>query len=186
MRSEAASPATDSFLHYPAMRTKLALVSVSLCLLAACAAPGPSSPPRTTYELPADVARDGSDVRSELGMHALAQLGVAYANGGSAPEEGFDCSGLVSYVYRRATGLRLPRTTYALEKVGRIVEPAELQPGDLVFFNTLSRAYSHVGIYMGEERFIHAPSSGGVVRMESMRADYWAQRFNGARRLLPS
>lgn len=165
------------------MRTKLVLVMS--CLLAACATPQPAPQPRTYYELPAAIVADGTDVRGELGMHALAQLGIAYANGGSAPEAGFDCSGLVNYVYRRATGLNLPRTTYALEKVGRIVDSAELQPGDLVFFNTLSRAYSHVGIYIGEERFIHAPSTGGVVRMESLRADYWAQRYNGARRLLP-
>ena len=169
------------------MRTKLAVIKTiaASCLLAACATPQPVTAPRVEYELPAALNGDAAQIRDELSMYALSQLGVHYAHGGSAPEEGFDCSGLVHYVYRRATGLRLPRTTFALEKVGRVIEPAELQPGDLVFFNTLSRAYSHVGIYMGEERFIHAPSSGGVVRVESLRGEYWAQRFNGARRLLP-
>ena len=163
------------------MRTKFACIAL-LALLAGC-----GTTPHIE-RLPSGVSRIESgpaDAGSELSMVALAQLGVPYSNGGNTPEEGFDCSGLVNYVYKQATGLALPRTTFALFKVGRVVEEEGLKPGDLVFYNTLSRAYSHVGIYLGEERFIHAPSSGGVVRIELMRSDYWAQRYNGARRILP-
>jgi len=160
------------------MRTKL--TCCVLLLLCGCGTSG------TIQRLPDVKVESGPlDTRSELSMHALSQLGVPYVYGGSTPGEGFDCSGLVQYVYERATGLKLPRTTYGLVKVGRLIESEALQPGDLVFYNTLSRAYSHVGIYLGERRFIHAPSSNGVVRIESMESDYWAQRYNGARRLLP-
>ena len=165
------------------MRTKFACIAIFL-LLAGC---GTTRPPHIE-RLPGEITRIESlpaDAHSELSMVALAQLGIPYANGGNTPEQGFDCSGLVNYVYRQATGLSLPRTTFALFKMGRVVEEEGLQPGDLVFYNTLSRAHSHVGIYLGEERFIHAPSSGGVVRIESMRGEYWVQRYNGARRLLP-
>ncbi|HKO87717.1 MAG TPA: C40 family peptidase [Burkholderiales bacterium] len=167
------------------MWTKFLLPTVvALFALAACQhAPTPKAP-RADPAL-STIERGPKDVHSELSMYALAQLGVPYLNGGTSPEEGFDCSGLVYYVYKNATGLQLPRTTYALFKVGRVIETGDLQPGDLVFYNTLSRAFSHVGIYMGEQRFIHAPSSGGVVRIESMQSDYWIQRYNGARRLLP-
>lgn len=162
------------------MRTKF--VCCVLLLLCGCGTTGGGHVQR----LPdARIESGPADTRSELSMYALSQLGVPYVYGGSTPEEGFDCSGLVRYVYERATGLKLPRTTYGLVKVGRLIEPEELQPGDLVFYNTLSRAYSHVGIYLGERRFIHAPSSSGVVRIESMEVDYWTQRYNGARRLLP-
>lgn len=113
---------------------------------------------------------------------ALALVGSPYASGGASPEVGFDCSGLVAYVYARALRRDLPRNTFDLARTGAVV--SEPQPGDLVFYNTQQRPFSHVGIYLGESRFVHAPSSGGAVRIEDMRLAYWAKRFDGARRVV--
>jgi cell wall-associated NlpC family hydrolase len=117
-------------------------------------------------------------------FQALATAGVAYKRGGQSHASGFDCSGLVAHVYREAFGLALPHNAAAQAKLGRVIAQAELEPGDLVFYNTERRAFSHVGIYLGEERFIHAPRPGAAVRIESMRTGYWSKRFDGARRLL--
>lgn len=119
----------------------------------------------------------------ELAVHALNQIGVPYRFGGSSPDQGFDCSGLVQYVFHHGAGLALPRNTQAMSRVGTSVARGELEPGDLVFFDTLRRPYSHVGIYLGEHRFIHAPTRRGSVEVVDMRERYWQTRFNGARRL---
>jgi cell wall-associated NlpC family hydrolase len=121
---------------------------------------------------------------SELVMQAMGMLGVHYKRGGNSPEDGLDCSGLVDYVYQQAWGTVLPRTSVGLSKVGEAIKMKDLQTGDLVFFNTLRRGFSHVGIYLGEHKFIHAPSPGGEVRIESMDISYWKKRFNGARRII--
>ncbi len=113
---------------------------------------------------------------------ALGLVGSPYAVGGVSPEVGFDCSGLVAYVYARALRLDLPRNTFDLARAGAPVR--DPQPGDLLFYNTQRRPFSHVGIYLGESRFVHAPSTGGTVRVEDMRRDYWAKRFDGARRVV--
>ncbi|ARP75785.1 C40 family peptidase [Bordetella genomosp. 6] len=118
-----------------------------------------------------------------LVSEALGQLGVRYRFGGISPDTGFDCSGLVAYTAERSLGLKLPRISADIARWGTNIDRKELRPGDLVFFNTLGRRYSHVGIYMGENRFIHSPSSGGVVRVENMTVAYWAKRYNGARRI---
>lgn len=114
---------------------------------------------------------------------ALEQLGIRYSYGGSSPDTGFDCSGLVAYSAQQSLGLKLPRSASAIAAMGASVDKAQLQPGDLVFFNTLGRRYSHVGIYLGDEKFVHSPSAGGVVRIEKMTMRYWSKRYNGARRL---
>lgn len=115
----------------------------------------------------------------------LGYLGIRYRKGGDGPESGgFDCSGLVKKVFGTAMGLSLPRTAAEMAKTGDKVSKQELIPGDLVFFNTLNRAFSHVGIYLGNSQFLHSPSSGGVVRVESMDVSYWRKRFNGGRRLV--
>jgi cell wall-associated NlpC family hydrolase len=125
-----------------------------------------------------------TDRASSVAMQALAHLGTPYRAGGLSPQSGFDCSGLVAYVYREGAGLALPRNTFELSHLGAPIERAALMPGDLVFYNTQRREYSHVGIYLGEDRFIHAPSSGGEVRVEYLRADYWTRRYSGARRVI--
>jgi cell wall-associated NlpC family hydrolase len=136
-----------------------------------------SRPAAPTAEEPANPAY-------RLVDQGKAYLGVRYRRGGTSPETGLDCSGLVQNVFRTALGLNLPRTASDMARLGLKVNRDELQPGDLVFFNTMRRAYSHVGIYMGDGQFLHAPSSGGVVRIEQMNQRYWTARFNGARRLL--
>jgi cell wall-associated NlpC family hydrolase len=118
-------------------------------------------------------------------IHAVQALGVKYRYGGRSPETGFDCSGLIAHVFERAWGMLLPPGTEALSKVGVAVKLKELEPGDLVFYNTRNRPYSHVGIYLGDGRFLHAPRPGAAVRVESVQTPYWRTRFNGARRLDP-
>ncbi len=124
-----------------------------------------------------------TDRATNLAMEAMSLIGIHYKRGGTSPQNGLDCSGLVRYVFREANGTELPRTSAEMSKLGEQVDKSQLQPGDLVFFNTLKRTFSHVGIYLGDNKFIHAPSSGGAVRIESMDLAYWKARFNGARRI---
>ncbi|MGG5151428.1 MULTISPECIES: C40 family peptidase [Alcaligenes] len=118
-----------------------------------------------------------------LATTALNFLGVKYSFGGDAPSTGFDCSGLVSYVAEKSLGLKLPRQSKDIAKEGISVNRSELRKGDLVFFNTRGARFSHVGIYLGDDKFVHAPRTGAVVRVESMQVGYWKKRYNGARRL---
>lgn len=123
----------------------------------------------------------GSD--NAMVSEALNHLGIRYRFGGNSPDTGFDCSGLVAYSAERGLGLKLPRNAAEIARQGVAVAKNELQAGDLVFFNTMGRRYSHVGIYLGDDRFVHSPSAGGVVRVENMTMAYWSKRYNGARRL---
>lgn len=120
---------------------------------------------------------------SELAVQALSMLGINYRYGGTSPDTGLDCSGLVRYVFKEAWGTDLPRTSAEISRVGEKVDKVDLRPGDLVFYNTLRRGFSHVGIYLGDRKFIHSPSAGGQVRIEDMDVAYWKKRFNGARRI---
>lgn len=121
---------------------------------------------------------------SELALSAMGMLGIRYKYGGTTPENGLDCSGLVRYVFKEAWGADLPRTSQEISQVGQRIDKLDLRPGDLVFYNTLRRGFSHVGIYLGDNKFIHSPSAGGEVRIESMDVNYWKRRFNGARRIV--
>ena len=116
---------------------------------------------------------------------AMDLLGIRYRRGGTSPEAGFDCSGFVSHVFREGLGLILPRSSKEMSRSGEVIGQEELRPGDLVFFNTMRKAFSHVGIYLGDNQFVHAPRSGGRVRIEDLRDVYWIKRFNGARRVNP-
>jgi len=124
------------------------------------------------------------DTASDLVMSAMNFLGVPYRRGGNTEETGFDCSGFTRHIFENSIGLVLPRradeqaTAAGLLNINR----AELKPGDLVFFNTMKRTFSHVGIYVGDDKFIHSPRTGAEVRIEDMRDSYWARRFTGARR----
>jgi len=122
-------------------------------------------------------------IASELVMQAMGLLGVPYKRGGTSEEKGFDCSGFVRHMYEKSVGLVLPRRAEEQAKVTEEISRSELKPGDLVFFNTLKRTFSHVGIYVGDGKFIHAPRPGKAVRVDDMREAYWQQRFNGARRV---
>lgn len=119
----------------------------------------------------------------EVIINALSLTGIKYKYGGNSPETGFDCSGFVRYVFRNAANLTLPHTARAISQLGKTVKKDELKPGDLVFFNTLKTAFSHVGIYIGDNKFIHAPRTGAAVRVENMQQSYWQSRFNVAKRL---
>ncbi len=120
---------------------------------------------------------------SELVFHSMGFLGVPYKRGGNSAETGFDCSGFVRAVYEQTVGHVLPRRADQQAAATQTIDKSELQPGDLVFFNTMKRAFSHVGIYVGDNKFIHSPRSGAEVRVEDMRVGYWQTRFNGARRV---
>ncbi len=134
-------------------------------------------------ELPKAETAPVGERRAEALLQALLTLGLDYRYGGSSPETGFDCSGLVAHVFREAYGIRLPQNARAQSEYGVRVSLAELRAGDLVFYNTLNRPFSHVGIYLGDGRFVHAPKTGAQVRVEPIRGSYWMKRFDGARRI---
>jgi cell wall-associated NlpC family hydrolase len=115
---------------------------------------------------------------------ALGLIGIRYKWGGATPDTGLDCSGLVQFVFQQATGVTLPRSAKEMSRLGDKVGLADLRPGDLVFFNTRRFAFSHVGIYLGENRFIHAPRRGREVEVTTIDRSYWQKRFDGARRLI--
>ncbi len=117
--------------------------------------------------------------------YALDLIGAPYKYGGSDPDKGMDCSGYVRHVYKQAANIELPRDARSISEQGQPINTEELKPGDLVFFNTMRKAFSHVGIYAGDDKFIHAASSRtGVVTVSDMKQGYWAKRFDGARRVL--
>ncbi len=162
------------------VQSKLApplLLALAL-LLAACG----STPTQqkhashTANERPAGTAK-GNDVV----MFALGLIDTGYRFGGKNPEAGLDCSGMVTYIYGRAAGVKVPGSAADIAKRGRAVSRERLRPGDLVFFNTRNFSASHVGIYIGDDRFVHAPSSQGRVRIDHLGASYFAQRFEMAR-----
>lgn len=160
------------------MRKPLLALLVALCAAVAPAhADETAAGPSTSL-----VSSLVGDVENMLD-HALEFIGVRYQRGGSSPDTGFDCSGFVKYLYNETLGLVLPHNAKAIALRGERVEQTELQPGDLVFFNTMRRAFSHVGIYLGNNQFIHAPRTGARVRIEDMTDRYWSRRFNGARRI---
>ena len=138
----------------------------------------PSPVPRRTLR---PVAWNGAQ---DVAIYALGLIGVDYRYGGETPESGVDCSGLVRYVFQQVTGVTLPRTSKELSRLGSKVASADLVPGDLVFFNTRRLPFSHVGIYLGDNRFIHAPSTGSEVEISQLSETYWQKHFNGARRLV--
>ena len=125
-----------------------------------------------------------TDRATNLAIEAMSLIGIHYRRGGNSPENGLDCSGMVRYVFKQSNDIDLPRTSAEMSRVGDQVDKNDLQPGDLVFFNTVRRAFSHVGIYLVDNKFIHAPTPGSAVRIESMDLAYWKKRFNGARRVL--
>ena len=154
------------------MKHKLLFTCAFLGGLLAASAAGASTP-------------SAADFRMAAALQARFAVGTPYLYGGSSPATGFDCSGLVAHVYEQAWGLALPRSTDGQRHVGRAVKRAQLQPGDLVFYNTRNRPFSHVGIYLGDGNFVHAPRPGQRVRIERVDNPYWRARFDGARRLDP-
>lgn len=159
------------------MPARLACIALAL-LLAACSSQAPLPPAASLPE--------SSPHADEVLLRAIGLVGTPYRWGGNTPDSGFDCSGLIGYVYRDAAGLQLPRTTREMSAL-RVpqVPRQQLRSGDLLFFATNGgRQVSHAGIYVGEGRFVHAPSSGGTVRLDSLGDGYWHQRYLAARRVL--
>ncbi|MDP2824403.1 MAG: C40 family peptidase [Sulfuritalea sp.] len=129
----------------------------------------------------AAAAANSNGKANDVVLFALGLIETGYRFGGKNPEAGLDCSGMVSYVYQKSVDLRLAGSAADLARQGRAVPAAQLRPGDLVFFNTRNKSYSHVGIYIGDERFVHAPSSRGKVRTESLKNGWFAARFEEGR-----
>lgn len=146
------------------------ILLLSILLLSACASDRP-------------LVRATHGDAASLESYARSLIGTPYKYGGNSPRSGFDCSGFVGHVFSHSLGINLPRSSGEISLVGRSVRTSELRAGDLVFFNTLHRSFSHVGIYLGDDRFIHAPSTAGSVRVENMLDDYWRHNYNGARRV---
>lgn len=150
------------------------------------AEPSADAHPEGKRGLLSSVMNSTSNVASKAGdlvMNALGLIGVRYRFGGNSPESGLDCSGFVRYVFNDTFGFMLPRRSVEMSQVGTTVAANDLRPGDLVFFNTMRHTFSHVGIYIGDNKFVHAPSTGSKIRVDDMRAAYWTTRYNGARRI---
>ena len=141
--------------------------------------------PKSNQAKVAQFKQDTSVGTEDISIAAVGLVDVPYRFGGNTPRGGFDCNGLIVYVYNKAAGIKLPRTIQQISTQGRSVENQPPAPGDLVFFNTTGEKYSHAGIYVGQGRFVHAPSAGGTVRLEQIENPYWAARFTEARRLTP-
>lgn len=156
----------------PKIRDMRLVLLISVLLLSAC------SSTKKDVRAPDSYAPSGS-----ITSYARSLIGVPYQYGGNSPDTGFDCSGFVGHVFKRSRGISLPRTAQQISRQGQFVKLAHLREGDLVFYDTNRQSYSHVGIYLGDDRFIHAPSSGGRVRIEDMGLPYWRKHYNGARRI---
>jgi cell wall-associated NlpC family hydrolase len=131
----------------------------------------------------AQFKQDTSVGTEDISIAAVGLVGVPYRYGGNNPKAGFDCSGLIGYVYLKSADIKLPRTIQDMSTRGQSINDQAPAPGDLVFFNTTGGKYSHAGIYVGKGRFVHAPSSGGTVKLEQIESPYWASRFTEVRRL---
>ena len=169
----------------PTFRAALSAAALTLCMsLAATQAAADTARPKSLVESTRSTVETVWHGAQDLAIYALGMIGVDYRYGGDTPEEGLDCSGLVRHVFQEVTGVTLPRTSKELARVGKAVQRADLKPGDLVFFNTRRFAFSHVGIYLGDDRFIHAPRTGSEVEIAELDNGYWRKHFDGARRLV--
>jgi len=171
------------------MRIFVLLISL---LMAAAAQAAPAAPSDDMDRFLADkgllarietVRQTVSEKASLLVFTSMGFLGVPYRRGGNTVETGFDCSGFVKAMFEQTVGKVLPRKAEQQAAATEKIDRADLKPGDLVFFNTMRRAFSHVGIYIGEGKFIHSPKPGSEVRVEDMGLSYWSRRFDGARRV---
>ena len=185
--------------HYPQPMTLLPaksrflalLCALLMCFLSACAT---TQSPHKAYETSqthrledsdSTEIRDLSQVSNEVIFRAISLVGTPYRYGGTRPETGLDCSGLINFVFLEAASLKLPRTTRELIDIdAKAVDRDDLQAGDLVYFNSRGGRVSHIGIYVGEGRFVHAPSTGGVVRIDKLNTPYWTKFYVGAKRVL--
>jgi cell wall-associated NlpC family hydrolase len=151
-----------------------------LLLLGACGTTRQDTP---VAAAPAVVPHNDEAQMNNLAIYAISLYDTPYQYGGKSRANGFDCSGFVQYVFQNSLGLLLPRTSSEMSRAGTALNTDQLRPGDLVFFNTAHSPYSHVGIYVGDNRFVHSPRSGKAIMMSSLHEKYWRTRYNGARRI---
>jgi cell wall-associated NlpC family hydrolase len=167
------------------MNRRLICLMAASTLLAACSSPPPlkqhARVPSSQYYGLSHLQADGAG--REILMYTLSLLDVGYQFGGDNPEAGLDCSGMVSYIYQNAVGIRLPHNAARIASITRPISADQLRVGDLVFFNTLNRPYSHMGIYIGDGKFVHAPHSNSVIRIDRLDNRYFSAHFDGARTL---
>lgn len=151
-------------------------VTILAAILIAACSNSPTTP-ATTQSAPSKKTQKGNEVV----LYAMNLMDRDYKFGGKNPDTGLDCSGMVSYIYQQAVGLTLPHNAKQLAQAGKEIKPSELEPGDLVFFNTSGLSFSHVGIYIGDDRFIHAPKQNGKIRIDHLKSGYFKNRFEAAR-----
>ncbi|MCX7192168.1 MAG: C40 family peptidase, partial [Proteobacteria bacterium] len=132
------------------------------------------------------VQRNDEAQMNNLAIYAMSLYDTPYQYGGKSRVNGFDCSGFVQFVFRNSLGLQLPRTSAEMSQIGAPLEAVQLKPGDLVFFNTTRNPNSHVGIFIGDNRFVHSPKSGKAIMLTSLNDKYWSAHYNGARRIQPT
>jgi len=160
-------------------------MSLLLLMLAGCSSTPINGPAHTAVPERDYITLETHTQAEEVVLYAYGLLGTGYRFGGRNPEAGLDCSGMVSYIVEQVSGHRLPHNAAQIARTTRPIHRKALKPGDLVFFNTLKRPHSHMGVYLGDNRFLHAPNSRGTVRIDSLGNRYWSRAFDGARTLLP-
>lgn len=182
MRQKPSSINQHRYSHNVIRRTCVGGLTLILSglILGGCSTPTRKPAPQSTI---AKFKEDTSVGTEGISIAAMGLVGVPYRFGGNTPAGGFDCSGLIVYVYNNAAGIKLPRTVQEMSRAGQTIRNDAPAPGDLVFFNTTGERYSHAGIYVGHGRFVHAPSKGGTVRLDQMTSPYWAARYTEARRI---
>ena len=166
------------------MRIYLAPLLLALAVLTGCAGAPQSPSVDMSHASSRAAAPAANPIHDDVLFHAFSLVGTPYLWGGSSPDTGFDCSGLINYVFRETAGLSLPRTTAGLNALPQAAPSNDLRPGDLLLFSTKGRNVNHAGIYVGEGRFLHAPSTGGRVRIDDLQASYWQRSYQSARRVL--
>ena len=175
--------ATLNTYHYNNAVFKQIIISFSLFVVCAQAHAADENLPQVETSSTQSLTDRVSGKVQEVILNALSLTGIQYKYGGNSPETGFDCSGYVRYVFKQALNLTLPHNARAMSQIGTQIAQSQLKPGDLVFFNTLKNKFSHVGIYVGDDHFVHSPSAGKQVKVVSIKESYWASRYSGAVRL---
>jgi cell wall-associated NlpC family hydrolase len=161
------------------------IITSLLILLSACSTTRQETSAPAPAPVSAPVTKNNDEAQmNNLAIYAMSLYETPYQYGGKSRVNGFDCSGFVQYVFQNSLGLQLPRTSAEMGRLGRPLTTAQLKPGDLVFFNTTRKRNSHVGIFIGENRFVHSPKTGKAIMITSLNDEYWSNHFNGARRVV--